>query len=211
MMKLTTKYKFKPALLVGFLTPLYDFFGGINRRKKFHERVFSNIRFGDKWRILDVGCGTGEDLALIRSDYLDTKLYGIDADPRIIDAAKRKNEEGCLNINFSVALAEELPFKNEFFDAVLCVLTLHHLPTEYKKQALKEMFRVLKPDGKCFLVVFSRPENSVLARLISIQNLLEHTRDNYQNKIPQFVREAGFRNVEETKVFPHVSVVEAQK
>ncbi len=210
-MAVKTEYKFKPALLLSFLTPLYDLGGTFGSRKKLHEKILSQVVLKNNWKILDVGCGTGEDLILLNSRYPKVKLYGIDADSKILDIAKKKTRARRLNINFCAALAEKLPFKDNSFNAVWCSLTLHHLPTEYKKQALREMYRVLRPKGRCYLVVFSRPKNPILAKIASIQNLFEHTKDNYEGKIPQFVKQAGFKQIKESKIWLHVSLIQAVK
>ncbi len=197
--------------MLGFLTPFYDLYGKSGFRDKLHTELFKKVVLSDKWKILDVGCGTGEDLISIRKKLPNAELIGIDADPKIIEIAKRKVRKKGIKIGFRVALAEKLPYKNNYFDAVFCSLTLHHLPTEFKKRAIKEIHRVLKPKRKCFLVISSRPNNPILARIASIQNLIEHTRDNYEGRIPQFVKGAGFKNIKEEKVWAHILLIQAMK
>lgn len=206
-----TEYKFKPALLFNFLTPFYDLFNKYGLREKLQKRVLKSVKLQKNWKLLDVGCGTGTDLKFLKSRYSGMKPYGIDADPKIIEIAKKKNKEENWQINFQLALAEKLPFKKNFFDATWCNLILHHLPTGSKKQAIKEMYRVLKPGGKCVLIIFSKPQNPILARIVLIQNLFVYTKDNYKDKIPQFVREAGFKKIKEEKFWHHMSIIQAIK
>lgn len=206
-----TKYKFKPAIFFNFLTPFYDLFGKINLRGKLHKKIFKQIKLEEGWKILDVGCGTATDLIILRSRCPKAKLYGIDADSKMINLALKKIKERRLDFNLKTALAEKLPFKNNFFDAIWCSQTLHHLPTEYKKQALRETYRVLKPNGKYFLTIVSKPKNPILAKIVSIQNLIEHTKDNYEGKIPGLVKEAGFKNVRETEIWLNASFIESNK
>jgi len=205
------EYKFKPALLFDFLTPFYDVFGKYGLRERLQKRVLKSVKFKRNWKVLDVGCGTGADSIMLKSKYPKMELYGIDADPKIIEIAKRKNREKRLGINFQLAFAEELPFKENSFDAAWCNLLLHHLPTDSKKQAIKEMYRVLKPEGKCFLIIFSKPVNPILAKIVLLQNLFSYTKDNYEDKIPQFVKEAGFKRIKEEKFWFHMSIVQVVK
>lgn len=204
-------YKFKPALLFDFLTPFYDLFGKYGLRDKLQKRVLKSVEFKRNWKLLDVGCGTGEDLMMLKSKYPEMRLYGIDADPRIIEIAKKKNSEKKFGINFQLAFAEELPFKKNLFDAVWCNLVLHHLPTNSKKQAIKEMYRVLKKGGKYFLIEFSRPQNRILAKIVLIQNFFSYTKDNYEDKIPRFIKAAGFKRIREEKFWLHMSIIQAVK
>lgn len=205
------EYKIKPALLFDWLTPFYDFFGQYGLRGKLQKRVLESVKLKGDWRVLDVGCGTGADLIMLKSNWPEMKLYGIDGDPKIIKIAKEKEKQGGLGLSLQLALAEELPFKKNWFDAVWCNLLLHHLPTGPKKQAIKEMYRVLRVGGRCFLIIFSKPKNPILAKIVLIQNWWAETKDNYEDKIPEFLREAGFKEVREEKFWGHMSIIQAVK
>jgi len=80
---------------------------------------------------------------MLKSKYSEMELYGVDAERRIIEIAKKKNKEKGLGLNFQLAFAEELPFKGNHFDATWCNLLLHHLPTGSKKTGNKR-------DVSCF-------------------------------------------------------------
>lgn len=98
------------------------------------------VKNGDE--VLDVGCGNGRLIQL----FFDTHVSytGVDQSEELIAIAKEKYPDK----NFTVAGMELLPFADESFDAVYCIAAFHHLPTdELRLQSLKEMKRVLKPDG----------------------------------------------------------------
>jgi ubiquinone/menaquinone biosynthesis C-methylase UbiE len=52
-----------------------------------------------------------------------------------------------------VALAEDMPFEDDSFDLVICRGTLEHIPKDKQPLAMKEMFRVLKKGGICYLMI----------------------------------------------------------
>lgn len=89
-------------------------------------------------RVLDVGCGTGGMLALIK----DHVTYGIDSAANAVRICQRR---GLTNVE--MAKVEQLPFPNHHFRAVLCLDVLYHV-TVNEKAALAEIRRVLKPGGQ---------------------------------------------------------------
>jgi len=87
--------------------------------------------------VSDVGCGFGIDLASLNC----SNKIGLDISRRNLDKAKHISTD----INLVNGDAENLPFRNEIFDATLAISLLHHLP--FYKKALAEIHRVLKPQG----------------------------------------------------------------
>lgn len=95
-------------------------------------------------RILEVGCGTANFLKnLCKNGY--RALYGCDLSNIAIGIAKQKVPSAF----FETADMVSMPYSDDFFDVIVYMGSLHHIAeTEH---ALKEGFRILKPDG--FLVI----------------------------------------------------------
>lgn len=95
---------------------------------------------------LDAGCGSGRYVQAI-IDLGAKEVIGIDLNPVIakknVTNPKAKILEGDIR---------KIPFKDEYFDFVCCNGVLHH--TENPKEIIKELSRVLKPEGYLFLYVF---------------------------------------------------------
>lgn len=205
-------YQFKPALIFNWLTPFYDAFGDYTGfRKGLQKKALQTFKLKDGWKLLDVGSGTGPDLILLKSLYPKMKLAGIDADAKIVAIAEKKVKKLGLDIKFTRAFAEDMPFADNSFDAVWSNLTLHHMPTESKKKALKEMYRVLKPKGYLFLIEFSKPGHPILDKLVVVQNLFSYTKDHFQGKLPLFIKQAGFEKIKEKKYWFRLSCFTATK
>lgn len=101
--------------------------------KKFANRDF---------RILDLGCGSGE-LTLKLSPFFK-EIIGVDPfDDYIKSAEKIKREADIKNVIFKVADGENLPFKDEYFDIVFS----SRGPLSANIDFMKESFRVLKKKG----------------------------------------------------------------
>lgn len=95
-----------------------------------------------KGKVLDVGCGLGEFLELYPNSY------GIDTNHFAIKYCRSKN------LKCFLGSAYKIPFKNNFFDGLLCSNVIEHL--NKPKKAIKEFKRVLKGRGKLIIIVPTR-------------------------------------------------------
>lgn len=96
-----------------------------------------------KISILDIGCGTGEMLALFKKKQSNLNIYGIDVSPRMIKKAAYKNKKS--KQNFILSDAAKLPYENDFFDITTAIFVLHHVPK--LPETIKELLRVTKKSG----------------------------------------------------------------
>ncbi len=91
-------------------------------------------------KVLDVGCGTGIVTKHL-ADYYQN-IAGTDKEGGMIEVAKQYNTK---NLSFIVTSAENLPFRDNSFDLVTVAAAYHWFDYDL---AGKEIYRVLKPDGK---------------------------------------------------------------
>lgn len=94
-------------------------------------------------RILDVGCGLGEFLAICEKRGMET--HGVEISSFAINKAKKRIKAKLEQLDAS---RQKLPFKNNFFDAVTIFDVLEHLKTS--RLILDQTFRVLKKGGILF-------------------------------------------------------------
>jgi SAM-dependent methyltransferase len=99
-------------------------------------------------RVLDVGCGTGEQVRWIRSMGLE--VVGVEPAPGMRAAARELNPD----IEIVDGTADALPFADGTFDLVISLEVLRYLAPEDRQSAYREMLRVLRPGGRlaCSLV-----------------------------------------------------------
>lgn len=91
--------------------------------------------------LLDIGCGTGYLIDMLSKEH-EAKYTGLDLSPKMLKVAIEKNIK---NTEFVEGVSDDLPFDDNAFDIVTCSQSFHHYPDTDK--ALKEAYRVLKPDG----------------------------------------------------------------
>jgi ubiquinone/menaquinone biosynthesis C-methylase UbiE len=99
-------------------------------------------------RVLDLACGTGRTLRMIRGMLSKASLYGVDLSPAYLRKANELLSEipGELP-QLMQANAEALPYVDNFFHAVTCVFLFHELPAEARQAVINQAFRVLQPGG----------------------------------------------------------------
>ena len=97
-------------------------------------------------RILDVGFGTGRHTIFLAENGFE--VYGIDISKTGKEITERKvKEKNLKNVHLRIADMRKIPFKNDSFDAVIAVYTLPHNTFNGLKEAVSELWRVLKPKG----------------------------------------------------------------
>ncbi|MGN6378662.1 MAG: methyltransferase domain-containing protein [Gaiellales bacterium] len=100
-------------------------------------------------RLLDVGCGTGR-FAVLASQRLGARVWGIDASPGMLAQARAR--PGARAVGWRQARAEQLPFRDGWFDAAHAHLVLHLV--DDRTAALAELARVLAPGGRAVILTF---------------------------------------------------------
>lgn len=104
--------------------------------KEFVEYFSSLLGQFESKRLLEIGCGEGFLLAALNRG----EKFAIDLSAEAIKVARTKTQA-----QFSVALAEGLPYASEYFDLIVSVGVMEHFLDV--NEALREIRRVLKPGG----------------------------------------------------------------
>ena len=98
--------------------------------------------------IYDIGCGSGRNM-----DYEDYRFIGFDNCESFIELCRNKD----LKVYYSEIT--DIKIRDNSADAIICIATFHHLSTHDNRiKALKELKRVVKPNGKIMLSVWAKEQ-----------------------------------------------------
>jgi len=131
-------------------------------REVFWRNYLKHLNFQAQDKVLEVGCGPGVLLDRLGLKYKFSGV-GLDASSKAIDIAK--SDKAWFKNEYLIGSAEKLPFGKESFDKVITFDVLEHLKNQ--TQAIKEMVRVLKPNGKILIYTINSRQLGTWNWLIS--------------------------------------------
>ena len=115
--------------------------------------------------VLDLCAGTGDVALEIVRQGSGARVIAVDnCEPMLIRGLhKAKRANAADQIRFAVAPAEELPFADATFDRAFVAFGVRNIAD--RRRGLREMARVLKPDGRAIILEFSTPSSPLLGPL----------------------------------------------
>lgn len=145
--------------------------------ESFLQKISNELRTANhELRILDVGCGTGANLEMLKKFGA---AEGVDVSDDALEFCRKKG------LKVHKGLAEELPFEDERFEVVTALDVVEHLDDDIA--GLKEMYRVLKTGGKTLIFV------PAFMWLWGVQDDISNHRIRYTKKqIVERLQKAGF-------------------
>lgn len=155
--------------------------------QRFSEAVkHLNIKPGGN--IMNIWSRTGNAIPFLRKKFPSIEIANMEVSGKFIEIARHKFPQE----NFLKTDLENLPFQNDFFDAVLSLETLEHAPKPIL--LLKEFYRVLKPKGT--LVMSLPPKTAELAQKFSALFLGNHGEGPHQflpsKTVKKMLEDIGF-------------------
>lgn len=152
---------------------------------------------------IELACGSGQfsfSLSKHTKNWISTDF----SEQMILEARKRGEAK---NLIFEVADATSLSFDNEKFDCLLIANALHIMPKPDK--AMKEIYRVLKPDGILFAPTFLWKEGKqrkIIKSLMSISGFKMYKEWN-KNQFEDFIEKYGFSVLEIELVYGGIAPI----
>jgi ubiquinone/menaquinone biosynthesis C-methylase UbiE len=164
------------------------------RAKTFDAKLgeFIDVRGSiDGLRILDVGCGTGQQLAANLAELAGATLVGVDRYSGMLRQAKRR----CNGVGLVQGDGVDLPFPDATFDYISNQFSYHHVGRT--PAFVREVFRVLRPKGR-FVITNMDPwemDDWICYRYFPTARDVDHRDFVQAERLVGFFRDAGFRDV----------------
>lgn len=170
----------------------------LGKINKVYDHLSSYIKEGQK--VLDIGCGTGA--LAIKAARKGAQVKGIDVNPQMLEIARKKIEKEDLTKNIELqemGVAELGGEESESYDVVMSGLTFSELTQDELSYTLKEIKRILKPDGILLVADEVKPK-SIFKRfliglirfpLLALTYLLTQTKTQSIKNLPKQIEAAG--------------------
>lgn len=191
-----------PALRFNWLTRFYDpLLRATLKEERFRGLLIGQAGIEPGHRVVDVGCGTGTLALMIKHHQPLADVVGVDGDPNVLNIAKQKFRDANVEVTLHHGRASEAPFHEQSFDRVVSTLVFHHLDEDEKLRTLRQIKTWLRPGGELHIADWGKAQNLLMrVAFLPVQLLdgFKTTSDNVKGKLPAFMRQAGFSQIEET-------------
>lgn len=137
------------------LNRLLSFRRDVTWRKK----AISKMEIDKNMLVLDLACGTGDMILELQRQVNGVNVIGADFSKNMLSIAKQKGVTAPL----LAADAHFLPFKENTFDRIMIAFGLRNVVD--KDKGLKNLYRVLKPNGRLCILEFSQPEGVIFSKI----------------------------------------------
>ncbi len=142
-------------------------------------------------RILDLGCGTGSMALLLKAQFPQAEVVGIDLSPYMLVVAEQRAAEQQQTITWRHGKAEATGLPSDSFDLVSIGLLFHETPPAIAQAILKEAHRVLRTGGE---VLILDGNQKILRQSSWLTNIFEepYIQDYAEGSLDAWLGTAGF-------------------
>jgi len=135
------------------------FYEGINDQDELYKELadLTVLPEGKCDRVLDVACAIGQGTMALKELYPDVEVTGLDVGLPLIKYGHYRAVERGLDVTFTQGLAEDMPYDDGHFDAILSYLLYHEVAEDKIEEIVQEIYRVLRPGG--VFTIFDFPNN----------------------------------------------------
>lgn len=184
--------KRRARIFYKYFSKIYDLVNPIFYSEEMRKTVvdMANIKQGDL--VLEVGCGTGFTTYEIVRRVGEENVVAVDITPEQMEKAIKRFP----NVKFVRGDAEELPFKDNVFDATISAGSIEYWP--HPHLGIQEMARVTKPGGRVVILAPRRPDNPIIRKFAESIMLFPST----QQCISWFLK-AGLEDIRYVETGPY--------
>ncbi len=145
--------------------------------------------------VLDLGCGAGWASRIMARQVAPSLVTGVDVSDKMIERATAASE-GIENLRFYTGSAEELPLDAGSVVKVLSIESFYYYADQHK--ALRELYRVMTPDAKMFILINLYRENHYTLQWADFLNVPVQIHSEAEYLVQ--ITEAGFENARAERI-----------
>jgi phosphatidylethanolamine/phosphatidyl-N-methylethanolamine N-methyltransferase len=145
------------------IAPVYDLMEAIVERfafRRWRERLWSQV---DGNRVLEVGVGTGKNIPHYPRGV---QITAVDLSDKMLERARRRVQALDSEVDLRLMDAQKLAFPDAAFDAAVATFVFCSVPDPVL--GLRELGRVVRPDGQILLLEHVRVNKPVIGRLMDL-------------------------------------------
>ena len=190
--------EFLPAAGRDVFLPLYDPLVSLLGFGRAGQELARQANLDRGHSVLDIGCGTGTLIVMLKRQYPGVQAVGLDPDEKALQRARSKARRAEVSVPLDHGFADELPYAEHSFDRVFSSFMFHHLYEEERDRTSREVLRVLKPVGSFHLLDFVVDDaaHGFFDRLMRGHALMKTSSN---ERLLQLLSRAGFTNVTKVK------------
>jgi ubiquinone/menaquinone biosynthesis C-methylase UbiE len=164
------------------------------------EQTFRLMDLCPGERVLDLGCGAGWATRILARLVGDGpqghgQVIGVDISDEMIRRARAASKEFD-NIMYVWGSAEKIPWEENYFDKVFSVESFYYYPDQ--DRALHELFRVMAPRARLFILINLYKENHYSLRWVDTLKVSVHARS--EAEYVELLTAHAFENVEARRI-----------
>ncbi|MDK1028388.1 MAG: class I SAM-dependent methyltransferase [Anaerolineae bacterium] len=169
------------------LSLLYDFMEILPERFYYpwRQRLWSQVRGQN---LLDAGVGTGKNMIFYPKGL---NVTGVDLTPGMLKRARKRAANLKIDVDLQLGDVQALEFPDNYFDTVVATFVFCSVPDPVL--GLREIHRIVKPNGQVLLLEHVRSCNAVLGKLMNLANsiVVRMTGANINRDTVENVRRSG--------------------
>jgi ubiquinone/menaquinone biosynthesis C-methylase UbiE len=174
----------------------YDFFIQLHSMDKSSELrgfLIKKTGIGHEDRVLDICTGTGP-VIMAAHKVIAPKgfVVGMDFSYGMLRKARDKaKKKGLSSLYLVMGDVSEMPFKENIFECVTCSHSMYELKSEARMKALNEICRVLKENGRFFMMEHRKPSKPFIRFLYYVRLMCMGSPENRrfaENEVPMIKR-----------------------
>jgi len=153
------------------IAPRYDFlnhFLSLGIDKIWRRKVIRKIIAEKPNDVLDIATGTADLAIMLAKKYPDVKITGVDLAENMLEVGRKKVSNFNLSSRITLTQGDSLllPFPDETYDSAMVAFGVRNFEDPVK--GMSETYRVLRKNGKYFILEFSLPRQFPMAQLYKL-------------------------------------------